>query len=60
VQHNATMITLSSDVRVSAERVFNLVTPGEFIQIGGQEFRVCLNQDDTFVQRFVLRQSRFK
>ncbi len=54
------MITLSSDVSVSAESVFNLVTPGEFIQIGGQESRVCLNQDDTFVQRFVLRQSRFK
>eukprot|EP01036_Dinobryon_divergens_P038145 gene38145-50017_t len=34
------------------ESLMNDIIPGEFVQIGGQEFRVCLNQDDLFESRY--------
>jgi len=46
--HGDTFVAISSDVDTFPS-LLNLVTPGELIQIGDQEFRVCSNQDETFV-----------
>ena len=48
VLHDDTLITLTA----GGDVLNNFVTPGEFISIAGQEFRVCLNQDETFVNTY--------
>lgn len=44
IQDQSTLVYRSGDVSVTTN-MKNALTPGEFIRIGGQEFRVCLNQD---------------
>lgn len=39
---------VSSIYSSSSQKLSNTVTPGEFITVGGQEFRVCMNQDPQF------------
>jgi len=51
VSHMSTKITLSDD-SYNVGDLYNLVTPGEFIKVKDQEFRVCLNQDATFVKQY--------
>ena len=48
VLHDDTLITLTA----GGDVLNYSVTPGEFISIAGQEFRVCLNQDATFVNTY--------
>lgn len=38
----------SSTGSSSSQILSNVVTPGEFIRVGGQEFRVCMNEDPQF------------
>jgi hypothetical protein len=45
--HMSYVLTSSKDSQ-SWQTLSNLVTPGEFIRVGGQEFRVCMNQDPQF------------
>lgn len=53
VVHGATKIRKSTkDLR--SVNLNTYVTPGEFIQVFGQEFRVCLNQDVTFTATYGL------
>jgi len=50
VAHGDTFLTKSSVAHEKGwQSLHNYVGPGEFIRIGRQEFRVCLNQDVAFV-----------
>ena len=46
VSHGSTYV--QSSATTTGQVLSNLVTPGEFIMIGGQEFRVCADRDPTF------------
>lgn len=46
--HNRTYLQRSADVN-RMHSISNFITPGEFINVGQQEFRVCLNQDHSFI-----------
>jgi hypothetical protein len=51
VTHNDTFIQSSSSAS-SNQMLHHNVIPGEFIRVGGQEFRVCMNQDYLFTSTY--------
>ena len=46
---NKNIVTSSADAPVWQSDLRNFFTPGEFISVAGQEFRVCMNLDPAFV-----------
>jgi len=50
VLHNDTKITKSGNQ--NSDVLNDYVTPGEYIMVADQEFRVCLNQDKSFTDSF--------
>jgi hypothetical protein len=47
--HNKNVLTSSADADKWQADLGNFFTPGEFISVAGQEFRVCMNLDPAFV-----------
>ena len=49
---NRNILYASADSAAWQTDLRNYFTPGEFVSVLGQEFRVCMNMDQTFVTHF--------
>ena len=49
---NKNLLYASADSPTWQTDLRNYFTPGEFINVQGQEFRVCMNMDPTFVTKY--------
>ena len=49
--HNDTFLVMAANA-FGVKDFSNLLTPGQFIQVGDQEFRVCLNEDVSFEAKY--------
>ena len=52
LHHNNHAVLYEGQTADSSLRLDDYLTPGEFFRIGGQEFRVCLNQDADFQAQY--------